>query len=220
MYILHLHRWYLHHICCTNSWQLERVEGAIVRHTPVIFFEDRSEHYSWLVLPPLPLYQIPACHFTVYFSSVFCLQDRHLQDHKFPIAWCHRIRAKPHVNWLNCFVLKTTKVYIPLKMSRNSLSLSPQASPQAMRPRPYTATSFASNHSHKSSKSREDRKLELTESHNEKSRLHGKADPMKALHEAQPGKKIENDVEDSKLTRISGRSSGRRQHRQYTKRSP
>ena len=48
--------------------------------------------------------------------------------------------------------------------------------------------SFASTHSHRSSRSKEEKKLDLIESPGDKKKLHGKSDPTKALKEAQPGK--------------------------------
>lgn len=71
-------------------------------------------------------------------------------------------------------------------------TLSPPASPQQTRserpdrPRAVTNMSFASTHSHKSSKSREEKKLELIETPRDKRRLEGKSDPTKALQEREP----------------------------------
>ena len=66
-------------------------------------------------------------------------------------------------------------------------------SPQAVmkdrpeRPRAVSTMSYASTaKSHKSSRSKEEKKLDLVESAKDKRRLEGKADPTKALHEAQP----------------------------------
>ena len=55
------------------------------------------------------------------------------------------------------------------------------------RPRAITGMSYASTHSHRSSKSREEKKLELVETSRDKRRLEGKSDPTKALQEREPG---------------------------------
>jgi hypothetical protein len=67
-------------------------------------------------------------------------------------------------------------------------SLSPPASPPndvGSRPRPFSALSNDSKRSRRSSGS--GTKLDLTETSKDKKRLHTKADPSKALNEAQPG---------------------------------
>lgn len=84
-------------------------------------------------------------------------------------------------------------------------SLSPPISPQQSRserpdrPRAVTNMSYASTHSHKSSKSREEKKLELTETARDKRRLEGKSDPTKALREREPAAVA---LEDSNLENI------------------
>jgi hypothetical protein len=67
-------------------------------------------------------------------------------------------------------------------------TMSPPISPlpSETRPRAETAMSFNSQRSRRSSSSAA-RKLELTESHQEKKRLNTKADPSKAITEATPG---------------------------------
>lgn len=66
-------------------------------------------------------------------------------------------------------------------------TVSAPLSPQTTRPRAVSSMSYAStSKSHKSSRSKEEKKLDLTETARDKRRLEGKADPTKALHEAQP----------------------------------
>lgn len=62
----------------------------------------------------------------------------------------------------------------------------PDSSSDQGEPRAVTSMSCAPTHSHRSSRSREEKKLELVETTRDKRRLEGKANPMKALHEAQP----------------------------------
>lgn len=76
--------------------------------------------------------------------------------------------------------------------------MSPQQK-RSDRPRAISSISYASTHSHRSSRSREERKLELTESAKDKRRLEGKSDPTKALSEAQPAAVA---LEDSNLDNL------------------
>lgn len=86
----------------------------------------------------------------------------------------------------------TTSLWLSFKMTTYSPPMTPPHSHPggSERPRAITSMSYASNHSHKSSRSREEKKLDLIESPRDKRRLEGKADPTKALSEAQPGRTI------------------------------
>lgn len=83
-------------------------------------------------------------------------------------------------------------------MAALSAPISPQQT-RSERPRVVSSMSYASTHSHRSSRSREEKKLELTESARDKRRLEGKSDPTKALSEAQPAAVA---LEDSNLENI------------------
>ncbi|RVX74368.1 hypothetical protein B0A52_01493 [Exophiala mesophila] len=74
-------------------------------------------------------------------------------------------------------------------MTTTSPPISPQ--PHGLEPRPgaQTSMSYTSNRSRRSSAS--GHKLELTESHKDKKRLHTKADPSRALNEATPAEEAQ-----------------------------
>ncbi|KAK5071485.1 hypothetical protein LTR64_004737 [Lithohypha guttulata] len=73
-------------------------------------------------------------------------------------------------------------------MATMTAPLSPQQSrsERSERPRATSMLSYSSLHSHKTGRTKEDKKLELVEAAKDKKRLAGKADPTKALQEEQP----------------------------------